>query len=124
MISRVPEPGPLPGPAQAGIALLVGLGLVAIAGWVASNGRRGIVDHDAPPRADVRFSVDLNSADADELGQLPGIGPTTASRIVEHRRLHGPFPTADALLAVPGIGAATLAGVRPYLRPLDTTPPP
>lgn len=104
--------------------MLAGLGLAAIAGWVAINGRQALVDHDAPPRADVRFSVDLNTADADELGQLPGIGPTTASRIVEHRRLHGPFPTAEALLAVPGIGAATLAGVRPYLRPLDTVTPP
>lgn len=124
MDPRVPESGPLPASAQPVVALLTGLGLVGIVTWLAITGRRGLVDHDAPTRAVVRFSVDLNTAGVEELSQLPGLGPTTAARIIEYRHAHGPFTSADALLAVPGIGAVTLAGVRPFLRPFDSSPPP
>jgi competence protein ComEA len=62
--------------------------------------------------------VDLNAADTTELAQLPGLGPATAARIVEHRRTHGPFASIDGLLDVPGIGAVTLDGLRAHLRPI------
>ena len=62
--------------------------------------------------------LDINTADADELAQLPGLGPTIAARIIDHREAHGPFHAPEALLDVPGIGAATLAAIRPHLRPL------
>ena len=52
--------------------------------------------------------VDLNRADAAELDRLPGIGPVLARRIVEHRAQHGPFRSADELLAVRGIGPRLL----------------
>jgi competence ComEA-like helix-hairpin-helix protein len=123
MDPRVPESGPLPASAQPVVALLTGLGLAGVVTWLAITGRRGLVDHDAPTRAVVHFSVDLNTAGVEELSQLPGLGPTTAARIVEHRQAHGPFTSADALLAVPGIGEVTLDGVRPFLRPFDTSPP-
>jgi len=57
----------------------------------------------------VRLPVDLNRATAEELDQLPGIGPTTAAAIVAHREEYGPFATTEGLLAVPGIGPAKLA---------------
>ena len=61
------------------------------------------------PSAGVRLPVDLNRATAEELDQLPGIGPTTAAAIVAHREEYGPFATTEGLLAVPGIGPAKLA---------------
>ena len=100
-------------------ASAVAVGLLGIAFWLAFTGRRGLVDHDAPPVAPVRFTVDINEADANELAQLPGLGPTIAARIIAHRDAHGPFPSPEALLAVPGIGEATLAAMRPHLRPLS-----
>lgn len=104
-------------PLAAGL-LLVGLGAAA-AWYVAAGGLSGgLVHHDAPPPATVTFSVDLNTADVHELAPLPGLGPATAARIVEHRRLHGPFTSIDGLLDVPGIGAVTLAGLRDHLRPV------
>jgi competence protein ComEA len=112
------------GPASAkGQTFVVGLlaaGLAAMAAWyVAAGGLGGgLVHHDAPPPATALFTVDLNAADATELAQLPGLGPTTAARIVEHRRMHGPFTSSDGLLDVPGIGAVTLEGLRPHLRPI------
>lgn len=102
------------------VATLLLAGLVAMAVWyVVSGGLSGaLVHHDAPPPATVVFSVDLNSADVTELAQLPGLGPATAARIVEHRRAHGPFTSVDGLLDVPGIGPITLAGLRGHLHPV------
>lgn len=56
--------------------------------------------------------VDLNSATAAELQTLPGIGPAMAERILTHRDEHGPFSSVDDLLAVSGIGPATMERLR------------
>jgi len=48
----------------------------------------------------------------DEFGELPGIGPALAQRIVEYRDSHGPFASVDSLTDVPGIGKAKLEGLR------------
>ena len=48
--------------------------------------------------------VNINTADAELLTELPGIGPTLAARIVEYREQHGPFPTTAHLMKVEGIG--------------------
>ena len=55
--------------------------------------------------------VNINVADEAHLATLPGIGAVQAHAIVEHRTAHGPFASCDALLQVPGIGPATLAGL-------------
>jgi competence protein ComEA len=57
--------------------------------------------------------VDLNTADASALETLPGIGPSIAQRILDHRELNGPFAGVDDLLEVSGIGPATLEKIRP-----------
>ncbi len=59
-----------------------------------------------------KAKVDLNSATAEQLDALPGVGPTTAAAIVDHRTRHGPFASVDALLDVPGIGEAKLEALR------------
>jgi competence protein ComEA len=51
--------------------------------------------------------VNINTATAEELDNLPGIGPTTAQNIIDYRTQHGPFQRIDDLLNVPGIGPAT-----------------
>ena len=56
--------------------------------------------------------IDLNSADVDLLKTLPGIGDVRARAIVSYRTTHGPYPTVDDLLAVNGIGPATLESIR------------
>jgi len=59
--------------------------------------------------------VNLNSADANLLEQLPGVGPATAQTIIEHRSQFGPFASVDSLIAVRGIGAAKLDAIRDYV---------
>ncbi len=51
--------------------------------------------------------VDVNAATAQELEQLPRVGPALAKRIVEWRDRHGPFHSADDLRHVRGIGPST-----------------
>lgn len=61
-------------------------------------------------------TVDVDRAGAGELTRLPRIGPGLAARIVADREARGPFGTPDALSRVPGIGPATLEGLRPFVR--------
>lgn len=60
--------------------------------------------------------IDLNRATSDELERLPGVGPSTAKAIIDHRARNGPFGTIDDLLKVRGIGPAKLAEIRPWVR--------
>lgn len=55
--------------------------------------------------------VSVNSASATELDTLPGVGPTTAQRIIEGR----PYNTIEDLLGVKGIGEKTLEKLRPFI---------
>jgi competence protein ComEA len=51
----------------------------------------------------------LSSASADSLDLLPGVGPVLAARIIESRRIRGSFASWNDVLAVKGIGPATVA---------------
>lgn len=59
--------------------------------------------------------IDPNTASAIELERLNGIGPAMSARIVEWREQNGDFRTAEDLLAIPGIGPATLDRFRSQL---------
>jgi len=50
-------------------------------------------------------NVNINTAPVEELRRLPGIGPALASRIVEHRRRHGPFKRPQDIVIVRGMSA-------------------
>jgi competence protein ComEA len=56
--------------------------------------------------------IDVNTASAEELEALPGIGPTLAAAIVDERERNGPFDSVDDLNRVPGIGDGRLGQIR------------
>ncbi len=56
--------------------------------------------------------IDVNSATAAQLEDLPGVGPVLAQRIVDVRSERGPFLSVEDLLDVPGIGEAKLSQMR------------
>ena len=51
--------------------------------------------------------ININTASAEELTQLQGIGAKYAAKIVEYREQNGPFTTPEDLMKVSGIGPAT-----------------
>ncbi len=60
-------------------------------------------------------AIDVNTASADALAALPGIGPALAARIVAFRQLNGPFNATDELLDVAGITEHRFAVLEPYV---------
>lgn len=60
-------------------------------------------------------TVNINTATPDQLQLLPGIGEARALALVELRELHGRFERIDDLLAVKGLGGASLERLRPYV---------
>jgi competence protein ComEA len=61
--------------------------------------------------------IDLNSATAEQLDVLPGIGPVTAQKIVDYRQEHGPFTSVEDLDAIPGIGPSRIENLRGLVVP-------
>lgn len=59
--------------------------------------------------------VNINTADAAALSMLPGVGPSTAGRIVEFRTENGKFEAPTDLMLVRGIGERSFERMRPWV---------
>ena len=68
-----------------------------------------------PEKTEPDFPLDLNTATAEELTALPGIGEVLAQRIVDFRTENGPFRIIDELKDVRGIGDAIFDGLKDYI---------
>lgn len=86
--------------------------LVVGASWTLSAESVGLEEGEAQEEA---LRVNINSASAVELEQLPGIGETVAKRIMEHREKNGAFQKTEELMNVRGIGEKTYMKLRPFL---------
>ena len=58
--------------------------------------------------------VDINTADVEELDELPEVGPSTAESIIQYRRTNGQFTSVEELEEIPGIGPETLEKIAPF----------
>ena len=101
---REPPPLVAGGGASAGTG---GGGAGAAGSGAAGSGSAGTT---GPPQV-----VDLNTATAEQLDTLPGVGPATAQAILGYRAEHGRFGSVDELLEVRGIGDAKLEQLRPLV---------
>jgi competence protein ComEA len=60
--------------------------------------------------------INVNRATAAQLDSLDGIGPVIAKRIIEYRKVNGPFATVEDLQKVSGIGTVKFAIIKSKLR--------
>jgi competence protein ComEA len=70
----------------------------------------------AAPERMAAERIAINRASAEELRQLPRVGPVLAARIVAWREAHGPLRGVDDLQKIQGIGANTAARLAPLVR--------
>ena len=56
--------------------------------------------------------IDINSAAAEELQRLPGIGPVKAQAIIDYRNAYGSFVSPEEIMEVRGIGEATYQKIK------------
>ena len=82
----------------------------------------GIVDEGAgggsaknPEKADENFIVNINNAGVKELDRLPGVGPSTALKIIEHRNQVGRFDKIEDIMEVSGIGPAKFEAMKKFI---------
>lgn len=59
--------------------------------------------------------VNINLATQSELETLPGVGPSTASKIIDYRNKNGRFQTIEDIMNVSGIGDAKFANIKDYI---------
>ena len=59
--------------------------------------------------------VNINTASLDELDTLPGIGPSKAQNIIDHRNVNGKFQSIEEILNVNGIGTSLYEQIKIYI---------
>lgn len=94
------------------IGVLIGRSTSGQIHTVASNAGAQSSAATAETSAPTLGLLNINTATAEELAELPGIGPAIAQRIVDYRTEHGPFISVDQLTAVEGIGEKRISDIR------------
>ena len=59
--------------------------------------------------------VNINTADIEKLKELPGIGESTATKIIEYRKQNGKFKTIEDIKNVSGIGDAKFNSIKDFI---------
>jgi competence protein ComEA len=94
-----------------------------VAGYVPDEEEGFVVITEGTPSSLVGEGlIDINSASLEELDKLPGIGPTTAQKIIDYREAIGPFARIEDIVNVSGIGSATYDEIKDLITVNDASP--
>lgn len=77
--------------------------------------KSGAANQGAVQQGEEGAIVNINLANAEELQQIPGIGPVTASKIIEYRETNGSFQKKEDIKNVSGIGDKTYESLKDYI---------
>ena len=80
-----------------------------------SSASTAFMNEDPTVKEQIEAKVNINTADAQMLSLLPGIGEVLAQRIIDYRTEHGPFSKPEDLLFVEGIGDIRLKEILDYI---------
>lgn len=83
--------------------------------WIPAEGSLSSIPLPESSRNSSVTTINLNTASAQDLETLPGIGEVKANEIVAYREEHGLYLSIDDLLNVPGIGPELLEKIRPSI---------
>ncbi|MBR1810951.1 MAG: helix-hairpin-helix domain-containing protein [Clostridia bacterium] len=97
------------------LALLIALMLLLLMAWQYMQRRRAHVVYITQETVTAAALLNLNTATANELRALPGIGAARAAAIISYRSEHGGFDSIEELRHVAGIGEKTFAMIAPYI---------
>lgn len=97
------------------VTALAAGGLLLWQGLDAGNGAPQFTPAEPEKKLASSAPVDVNAAVAEELDDLPGVGPVLAERIVAFREENGPFESPEDVMDVPGVGPALYEDIAPYI---------
>jgi len=83
------------------------LGSTAVSAQTKSPAPRSTATASAP--------VNLNTATADQLATIPGVGPKMAERIIDYRQKNGGFKKVEDLMNVSGVGEKSFLKMKPLI---------
>jgi competence protein ComEA len=67
------------------------------------------------PAATAAAPVNLNTATAEQLATIPGVGPKMAERIIDYRQKNGGFKKVEDLMNVSGVGEKSFLKMKPLI---------
>lgn len=80
--------------------------------YIQNDAGENVLDDNLSANSEV---ININSATSAELDELPGIGPSTAQKIIDYRNKNGNFKTIEDIMNVSGIGESKFNNIKDYI---------
>ena len=82
---------------------------------ISSKGNSGENQMSSAVQESQNGKININTADSLKLQEIPGVGPTTAQKIIDYRQNYGKFKSKEDIVNVSGIGEKTYENIKDYI---------